>query len=189
LVALMPESNLALTTKAYPTFWFSLPTISTSRTLEFRLFNQDNELLYVKSFQADGESGVVSLALPEDGTLPALTMNDNYRWHLSIVCDPAMRAQDVYVSGWVRRVAIEEALAARLQEAEGLSRARLYLDAGLWSEALSALTVLRQTHPEDVAVAAQWSELLESVGLAQVSAEPLRGQSPLTTQISQRAVQ
>ena len=174
VIALMPESNLGLTLAEHPTFWFAIPSISQGKEIEFGLYNQNEELIYQKTFEAPSEAGIASLSLPE--TAAALNPEENYRWYLSVVCDPASRAEDLVVTGWVRRVEPDSNLLYELSSATPQEQLDLYRASGLWHE---TITTLASLHPYEATsdstghpTAHQWNALLESVALPQVMNTP-----------------
>ncbi len=173
LVALMPETNLAVTTAAYPRFLFHLPPAHESRAVEYVLRNAADQLVYETTFAVDSTSGLVSIDLADVEGLAPLVINENYHWYFSIVSDD--RAQDISVDGWTRRVDLSTwlaeqtempDLAARLEAAEPLEQARLlYQDAQLWHDAAVILADLQQAEPQNEAITAEWLELLQAVNL------------------------
>jgi hypothetical protein len=173
LIALMPTSNLGLTAEALPTLWFSLPAVNPSRQLEFGLFNQDDELVYQTTLNATGKAGVIGIDLSKMVAAPALKVNENYRWYLSIVCNSDNRSEDIWVDGWVQRVDLPTALTAQLAEASPLAQVQAYLDNQLWYEAVTQLAQLMQTQPTDATVVAEWQQLLASINLEQAAAAPI----------------
>ncbi|MEL6354412.1 MAG: DUF928 domain-containing protein [Cyanobacteria bacterium J06627_28] len=183
IIALMPESNLGLTISARPTFWFAMPEVHQSKNIEFGIFNQNEELIYQKTFQPSGEAGITHFSLPE--TEAALAIDQEYRWYLTVICDPSSRAEDLVVTGWVRRITPESALVESLAEATQQEQVALYQDAELWHETITQLADLyRNIDPDSTAsqtgtVEQQWNALLEAVNLPQVTETPFSNQSNL----------
>ncbi len=171
LVALMPKSNLGLTVSEHPTLWFSVPAISSDRTLEFGLYAPSGELLYTTTFSASEKAEVVSLPLPE--TSPPLAIDRDYRWYLSVVCNQESRAEDLVVTGWIRRIQADDALSEQLANASAQEQFAIYEDSELWCDALTSLAEVRRNTPITDALEQQWITLLESVELPQVIAAPL----------------
>lgn len=110
--------------------------------------------------------------LPSFAGLPPLEIDQNYHWYFSMLCNPVNRAEDVFVEGWIQRVETNSVL-VKLKKSSLEERANLYASAGLWHEALMTLTELRRDHPDDLAIAANWTKLLQSVGLDTIAQEPL----------------
>lgn len=170
VIALMPEGNIGLTLSAHPTFWFSLPAISAGKSLEFGLFNQAGEIVYQKTLEASEEAGITHLSLPEN-TAP-LEVDQDYRWYLSVVCNPNSRSEDLFVTGWVKRVQPDRNISQQLATATDQERLALYEESALWYDILTTLAELRRKSPTDTELAQRWSTLLESVNLTQVIAPP-----------------
>lgn len=174
VVALMPKSNLGLTLSGHPTLWFSLPAISQDRSLEFGLYDQTGDLVHKTSFSATGEAGVINLSLPE--TSPPLSVEEDYRWYLSVICNKESPAENLVVTGWVRRVILESSFNERLAVATELERLSIYKESELWYDALTTLAQLRRSQFSDEPIASdlerRWADLLESIELPQVIAAP-----------------
>lgn len=185
LTAILPNSNLGLVVSEQPSFYWYMPTVETSTPteIEFILSGVDSERrdidppLYMARFSAAGLSGVSSLTVPPDQT--PLVIDADYRWSLSIICDPEDRSRDEAVSGWIRRIAPEASLAAKLEQARPEDYPALYAEAGLWFDALRYLAALRRNSP-DANLANDWSALLKTVGLEQVADKPLTCVAPST---------
>ena len=174
LMALMPESNLGVTTAENPSLLFYLPQATSTRDVEFVLLDNNDELIYDTTFQVKEDSGIISVSLPDEETLPLLEKNENYHWYFSIICDPANRAQDVAVDGWIRRVDLATNLTHQLDNVAPLERARvLSQEPELWHEALTILATQLRTQPNDPTVAGQWTQHLQSVGLNSIAQESL----------------
>ena len=186
VVAIMPRNNIGLTLSEHPTFWFSLPAVNLDKTLEFRLQDQTGNLIYKQSFAASGEAGIASLSLPNTST--PLTIEKNYQWYLSVVCDPDNRSEDLLVAGWIRRVQAPKFLSdTQIANATWQERLQAYKTSNLWFETLATLTEFSRMPSLDSAtaqkVSEQWQELLDSADLTQVGLMPFSNQpiQPLNT--------
>lgn len=165
VIALMPEDNVGLTISEHPTLWFSLPAVNTDRSLEFGLFDQAGEMVYRKTLAASGEAGLTHLKLPE--TESPLEIDTNYRWYLSVVCDPQSRSEDLFVTGWIKRVQPNSDISQQLTHATAQERLSLYETSALWYDALTTLIELRRNNPTAPELVQRWDTLLNSVNLSQ----------------------
>jgi hypothetical protein len=176
LVALVPESNLGLTTAAYPTFFAYLPP-SSATTAEFVLYEEGTDrLIYSETliFPANS-SGILAIPLPSDGTASPLEVGHTYYWYFTLVCNPLERADDIAVQANVQRIALtslgdevmNQLATASLQEKPGI-----YAQVGVWQEALTNLAALTAARPNDLVLKQEWTVLLESVGLGAIANEP-----------------
>jgi hypothetical protein len=173
LVALLPETNLGLTTQAYPTFFAYLPP-STATTAEFVLYHEGtDELVYSTSFEITGDAGIASIQLPQQAGQMPLEVGESYYWYFTVVCDAADRSADMTVQGGVQRVAPDSSLLNQVQTAQPQEIPIIYAEAGIWHEALSTLVELSRANPNDPTVNANLDELLGSVGLGAIADEPL----------------
>lgn len=178
VVALMPKSNLGLTLSERPTLWFSLPAISTGRKLEFGLYSPAGELVHKESFNAPEDAGITSLKIPE--TFAPLTVGEDHRWYLSVVCNPQSRSEDLVVTGWIRRIPADNDFEERIAKAVPYEQISIYQESALWLEALATLVEVRLESPNNTALERltdeKWVGLLESVDLLRVAMEPLSSQ-------------
>lgn len=186
LAALLPDTNLGLVVAEQPTFFWFMPNVETPEpaVIEFVLSATDSSgldidpPLYNTRFSAQGLSGISNLTVPADR--PSLEVGRDYRWSLSIICNPEDRSQDEEVSGWIRRIAPDPALATKLEKADPTEYPAIYAEAGLWFDALRYLAALRRQSNNDTTLTSDWSSLLKAVGLVQVADKPLTCVAPST---------
>ncbi|MBL1174127.1 DUF928 domain-containing protein [Pantanalinema sp. GBBB05] len=178
IIALMPiypqgRSSLVwgLTTVERPSFWFYVPPIAGSvAEMEFVLQDHTGKKIY-QTKNPVTQSGVISVTLPANS--PALTIDNRYQWYFKVRCPAAPSQLPKYVNGWIERQAIDTNLANQLQQVPPAQRAALYAQQGIWFDAITTLGQLRQTQPQDPALAKQWADLLDSVQLKDLATRPL----------------
>ncbi|MBW4648369.1 MAG: DUF928 domain-containing protein [Kastovskya adunca ATA6-11-RM4] len=176
LTALIPRNRFGVTVAAYPTFFVYLPTTTpqaSPRLVEFFLQDEAGNEIYRSTFQASGNSGIVSLSLPKQGDLLPLAIGNNYKWAFSIICRPDDRATDIGVEGWIRRVPIKAVLNRQLVQVPPKRQVEILAEAEIWHDALAILAQLRRDNPNDLAVAAEWEKLLGAAGLDNMARESL----------------
>jgi hypothetical protein len=165
LIALVPATNFGLTEQPYPTFYFYLPPTD-ARQVKFVMLNDEtNELIYEGRFSIQGNSGIVSVTLPDNGLQQPLAIDQTYVWYLAVVCDVMDPSADIVVEGYVGRVsplAIEEGTPPA-------TLPMLYADAGLWYDALAASANLKTNNVSTI----EWNTLLDAVDLNQLIPLPL----------------
>lgn len=173
LTALIPQTNLWITTSDQPKVFFYLPQTNTTQKVEFVLVDENVVEVYKTTFDISGEAGIVSVDLPTqlDGT--ALTADKNYFWSLSMICDPEDRSGDIVLEGWIRRIEPSIALSNQLQQASPLEQVELYQQADAWLDAMTAMVKLRRSQTSDPAVETNWKQLLEAIDLADLADAPL----------------
>ncbi len=174
-VPLVPvDSQMGETVADYPTFFWYMPKTS-AQAVEFLLEDENKNQVYkvtyalAKSAEDDTISGpgLMSLTLPSFANLSPLEIGKEYKWQVTLVCDPTDRSNDVGMKNVVsiKRVAPDPALALRLQQATPQQRVALYRDAQLWHDAVSTLVELQRTRPDDANLPVAWDRLLSSAGL------------------------
>lgn len=173
LTALVPENNLGMTQEARPKLFFYLPQTSKPKLMEFVLQDENNNVIYEKTFTATGAKGIININLSEEASRPALAIGKNYRWFLSIICNPQRREHDVAVDGWVKRVALDIKTTQLLERATPVERVNLYANKGLWQDAIATLAELMYKQPNNSQLSATWTQLLHSVKLDAIAKVPL----------------
>lgn len=177
LTAIVPVSNIGLTTATRPTLYWYLPS-NNYQEIQFSLYQtkQDNTeaLIYDTQLPLAGRPRLDSLTL--DGKVAPLIEGVDYRWVVSLICNPndPDPSQVRYVEGWVRRVTASPELSQSLKAATPMEQFDILAQNGLWYDALTTLVTLQQKQPNSSEAAAKWSELMnaQSVRLNRLSQQP-----------------
>ena len=165
IVALVPETSEGLTTLANPTFFFYVPNTTSPKMAELVLNDENGQTVYEKKIALNGNSGVVEISILADGKIKSLEIGKNYRWYFAVVPNANDRTNDIYVTGWIKRVQPSAEVVNQLKYLEPLDRVAVYTRNQLWYDAVATLGELRRSRPNDPAVQARWRELLRSVKL------------------------
>lgn len=168
--ALLPASNQGLTTASYPTILAYLPETS-AENLFFSWRDEDNQDHYQAILPIQKEGGIISLSLSENA--PPLEVGKSYQWALGIMCDGRLQPDSPMVQGQVKRVELASGIQNRLDDNISLKNAALYGENGLWYDTVTTLAQLKAAQPGDRELESNWNELLNSVGLAEISKAPL----------------
>lgn len=88
-----------------------------------------------------------------------------YRWYVAVVPDAERRTKDFLTGGAIERIEPPEGLRARLEEASRMETPSLYAEAGLWYDAITALSELIDSTPGNPTLGQQRSAMLNQVGL------------------------
>lgn len=169
LVALVPETNIGLTTQAYPQVHVYLPPTTAASARFVVVDDASGTLFYEETFAlTQPTGGVVTLSLPNNGIQQGLALDRSYSWYFSVVCDQAAPDANPVVDATIRRTSPPAALAPRLEMAAAADLPALYAEAGLWYDALAASSA----SPDPASLEA-WQQLLEAVDLASIAAAPL----------------
>jgi hypothetical protein len=163
------QSSLALTLAETPTFWFYLPEQSTSElAAEFVLLEGDR-LIYKQQIPLTGTPGVISIRPNQ-----SLETNKRYRWVFSILVNPQRPSQNPAVEGLIQRIEPDSTLSSQLKAATTeQERIAIYIQNGIWHDALTGLGKLYSANPGDSHLLADWSSLLGSVGLGAIAQIPI----------------
>jgi hypothetical protein len=175
LLALVPLSTNGLTTAERPTFYWYVT--KNTCLAEFELFGDDSETpIYRTRLDVTGDARVVNFTPPADSNYPALQVGKDYRWQITLL-NPDDMSPTRYANVWIQRINADPSLVSSLKTAKPIDRYEIYAKAGIWYDALNVLAALRQSQPNDPALAAKWSELLKSDGvkLEPVVDQPLAG--------------
>lgn len=177
LTVLLPQTNLGLTTVAYPQFfWFTPKTLA--KSIQFTLYqgtDQDptQEIVYETTLNTPAQPGVMGLTLPKDANVPPLSVGRDYFWTVSLLCQPDDPTKNIEAEGWIQRVPVESALAEDLKVVKPGDRPQLYAQNGIWFETLATLAELRCANTQNSALTKSWSQLLSSAKLDRLAEQPL----------------
>lgn len=182
LVALLPDTNLGLTTASHPEFFWFIPR-TRAQQAEFTLYTVDAKLanqsiVHKAIFEVPSTPGVYSFKLPANANIPPLNVGQDYRWTLTLLCELNNRRRDIKVEGWVQRVVPDGSIAKQLRTADPRARVELLAKNGLWFDTLTTLAEMRCANPQDSSITANWSALLKSVKLDPIADQPLLQQCP-----------
>lgn len=179
LVAITPRTNLSYTREAHPTFWFSMPETTDAKAVEFRLFNEADDMVYRTPIQSGSAFGITEFRLPE--TAIALNANENYKWVLTLACNNGSSAPILGLEGQIRRIEVSSEFTQQLASASPAERIQLYQGAGLWHEQVTELANLRRNHPDDSTFRLAWISLMDSTGLSEYLASNITQEMTVMT--------
>lgn len=166
LNVLAPEQT-GLTTKAQPTlYWFASRPSTT--TIELTVIAETAELPVLSKNLTESPGGVQSIDLAQLGV--TLAPDTDYEWFVSVVSDTRQRSKDVTSGGTIRRVTADPALLARIAATGEREVPRIYAEAGLWYDAVAALSRLIERNPADAELRSWRAALLDQIGLPTVAA-------------------
>jgi hypothetical protein len=162
LDVLAPD-DIGTTTQEQPSlFWFQSRPAEARFELTLLQQNKVKPLIQVKAERAS-KAGIQRLRLSDHGV--KLTPGVEYQWVVALVSDPDNRSTDQVASGVIKRVAPAADLKEKISQATAASLANLYADAGIWYDALAALSDQIEAQPENKALRQTRAELLRQVGL------------------------
>jgi hypothetical protein len=167
LFTLAPD-HVALTTQAQPSlFWFQSKPAKAKFELTVVEPKNPKALVSLTAPQAD-KAGIHRIKL--DKYKVQLQPNVAYEWSVAIVPDPENRSKDVIAKGVIKRIDPPANLAGRIEKLSDPERAAAYAEAGIWYDALDAISNAIEAHPDDSSLREQRASLLKQVGLSEAAA-------------------
>ena len=110
--------------------------------------------------------GVQRVRLADHGV--HLAPGVEYQWAVALVPDPEHRSKDIVAAAGIERIMATEALQANLAQADKTAVPALYAEAGLWYDAVAAISELIADAPQNLGLRMQRTALLEQVQLPDV---------------------
>jgi hypothetical protein len=92
-----------------------------------------------------------------------------YQWFVALVIDAANRSKDIIAGGWLERIEPSHTLQEQLTRAERTEMPFIYAEAGIWYDALEAISDLIDASPDNPVPRQQRAALLEQVGLTEIA--------------------
>jgi tetratricopeptide (TPR) repeat protein len=166
MLALTPASFYGTTLSERPSFLVYLP-LSGAEQAVFSLKDEKENLIYQMAIPTTGQAEVMVIQLPEQA--PALEVNKNYQWYVALKVDGTLSPGTPFVDVWIKRIEPTAEQAAALANGANLEVASQLADQGVWYDSVGMLATLRLDQPVDPSLQSDWSELLGSVGLSDVS--------------------
>jgi hypothetical protein len=157
-LALAPD-HVGLTVSASPSlFWHIDAVLGEGVALVFTITDESSVTpLAEVGLDAPSKAGIQRLRLADHAI--ELKPEVEYMWSIALVTDADNRSSDVVSAGFIRRVARPAALAA--ESRDGVD----FAQAGIWYDALEALSDEVNTHPNDRKARFLRSALLRQVKL------------------------
>jgi hypothetical protein len=162
LSALAPD-HMGLTASEQPTLYWFLSSPTTLPVEVTIIDPQGTSPLYENRLTSPIAAGVHKLDLKQLGV--RLAAGIPYRWSVAVVPDAKRRSRDILAAATIERVENPESLRDKLAQARADQAATLYAEAGLWYDALNAITEQLDRAPDNTTFRQQRAALLAQVGL------------------------
>jgi hypothetical protein len=162
LIALVPNHK-ALTIAEQPVLYWYLSKPS-SYPIEFVISEEKAVApLAEKRLPMPGKGGIYGIPLKEYDL--KLRPNTSYRWFVTVVPDGERRSKDIVAGGIVERIGAPADLAKKIASTDKNQLHYVYAEAGIWYDALMAISDAIQAQPGDERLSQERSALLQQVGL------------------------
>lgn len=157
-------SNLEIvggfTTETQPTFLFYIPYIlipddPSRRIAQFVLLDKAERPVWKElvSIELLNHPQLLEYHLPYD-----LKSEKLYTWYFSVICDTEKRSRNPAVRGWIQQIEPTSELQTKLRMFAPVDWNRIYIENGIWFEAVSSLINNRRNFPR--ANQQDWNDLL-----------------------------
>jgi hypothetical protein len=162
LDVLAPD-DIGTTTQEQPSlFWFQSKPANAKFELTLLQENKVKPLVQVK-VERSTKAGIQRLKLSDHGV--KLNVGVEYQWVVALVTDPDNRSTDLIASGVIKRVEVPADLKEKISHSTPPSLPNVYAEAGIWYDALAALSDEIEAQPENKTLRQTRAELLRQVGL------------------------
>lgn len=162
-VQVLAPDHTGLTLKSQPVlYWYASKEITAP--VEFTIVRPNvAEPVLEVTLPGPFKPGIHAIPLERLGA--ALDEDADYEWFVSVVFDAAQRSSDVTAGGGIRLVGTGDAVRARFTGDEATAVVEDYATAGIWYDAIAALSEKLASNPADALAASQRADLLRQVGL------------------------
>jgi len=159
----LAPDDTGVTTQEQPSlFWYQSKPAQAKFELTLLQENKPKPLLHV-AFDRSAKAGIQRLKLADHSV--KLDPGIEYQWVVALVTDPDNRSSDLIASGVIKRVAPSSELKEKLAKAAPSAVPAVYAQAGIWYDALAALTDQIDAQPDNKALRDARADLLRQVGL------------------------
>lgn len=163
----LAPNHVGLTVREQPTLYWYLSKPTSYRIIIKIIENQTKSSIFEKQNYLPAPRGVQPIRLADYKV--HLSPHTEYRWSVTAVPDPEDRSKDIRAGGLIERIEVSESLRSKLAQAKKGEIPQIYAEAGIWYDALMAISDLIDATPGDTVLRKQRSGLLEQVGLSEVA--------------------
>ncbi len=167
LQLLVPEENNSRTVSSHPTLSWYISAVP-STPLEFALVEEGvAKPILVKRLPVKN-AGLMQFKLPED--VSGLQIGKEYRWTVSLICNPERPSQSTYARAWIERSSVSSSLDKNLASKSSYDKALAYIKAGIWYDAIASITE-PQLSGSDLTLASNlFKDLMQQAGIKESGA-------------------
>lgn len=174
---LLAPDHVGLTVQEQPTLYWYLSKL-THYPIEVTII--EDQAIYPileKRISPPVQPGIQRVRLTDYDV--RLSPHVEYWWFVAVVPDPDHRSKDILAGGLIKRIEISESLQAKLAQADREENLQIYAEAGVWYDAMMAISDLIEAIPNDTFPRKQRAALLEQVGLSEIAEYDTKQVAPL----------
>jgi len=173
VLSVLAPDHTGLTVAGQPTFYWYISS-STSLPMEITVTDPRSTQPVLEARVPEPVApGVHRLRLADHGI--RLSAGVEYSWSVAVVPDPDHRARDIVAGGRIEIVDPPAGLRERLARAGEAERAAIFADAGLWYDAVAAISERIDAAPDDSVLRRERAHLMAQVGLPEIVEESVAG--------------
>lgn len=173
VISLLAPEHVGWTLQEQPVlYWFTPTKQDRTFSFEFTLIGDNAETPVVETkLPPPAQPGLQQIRLSDYKV--KLSPGERYLWSVSLIVDAEERSANIVAKGGIERVErekLERPLPTTMSDAEAPIR---YAEAGIWYDAIMALTDRIQSNPANNELRQQRASLLDQVGLTEVAMNDL----------------
>jgi Domain of Unknown Function (DUF928) len=164
---LAPGQVRGLTSQEQPDLYWYVSKV-TEVPIEFTLIDEDGiDPLVETRLPSPIQPGIQRIRLSDFGV--RLSPEKMYRWSVALILDPEHRSKDIVASARIQRALPSEIPTTRLEQADAVEATFIHAEAGLWYDAIAAISQAIREAPEESHFQQIREALLEQVALEEVA--------------------
>ena len=162
LDVLAPDET-GITTQEQPSlYWFQSNPAKSKFELTLLEENKPKPIVQVM-VERSTKAGIQRLKLADHNA--KLVPGVEYQWVVALISDPDNRSKDLVASGVIKRIEPSADLKEKVSKASAASLPNVYAEAGIWYDALTALSDQIDAQPDNKDLHKTRADLLQQVGL------------------------
>jgi hypothetical protein len=166
LDVLAPD-EVGVTTQEQPSlYWFQSKPATAKFELTLIEENKPKPIVQVVVDHST-KAGIQRLKLSDHHA--KLAVGVEYQWVVALITDADNRSKDLVASGVIKRIEPTADLKEKVSKASPDSLPAVYADAGIWYDALTALSDQIDAQPDNKSLRKTRADLLQQVGLKAAS--------------------
>lgn len=166
-VSVLAPDHSGLTTQEQPALYWYLSQPTTTPIELTIIEDWAIKPVLETRLPAPKNAGVQRVRLSQHGV--RLQPGVTYRWFVALVPDAENRSKDILAGGLIERSDFSEKVRAQLAQGGPRQAPYILAEAGIWYDALSAISDMIDASPNDDALKQQRAALLEQVGLQEIA--------------------
>jgi len=163
VLKVLAPNHTGLTIQSQPSLYWYISAPSSKRIV-FTLNDEDKgETVFQTDLKNIREKGIYRLNLADYKL--SIAPEKEYEWSVTMIADPNQPSNDIISSGNIRRIKPLKFLSEKLAKAGNADIPAIYAEEGIWYDAISSLSQLIESNPENRHFRRQRAALLEQIGL------------------------